>query len=83
MTFGEKLKNLRETAGMTQSQLAEKIKIPIHSIRNHEQDMREPAASLIYAYAKALGVDCRAFSDCEFVKKPQEAKPEVKKRGKK
>ena len=83
MTFGERLQELRKQAGLTQGELAAKIGVPIHTVRNHEQDLREPVASTIYGgYCKALGVDCRSFSDVEFVNKPQQPpRPTRRKKG--
>jgi transcriptional regulator with XRE-family HTH domain len=68
--FGEVLKGLREQAGLTQIQLAEKSKIPIGTIRDYEQNRREPLLSTAARLAGALGVDCTAFTQ-----EPDEREP--------
>jgi transcriptional regulator with XRE-family HTH domain len=60
-SFGERLQRLRNEAGLTQLQLAERAGVPLTSLRNWEHDRREPLASVLFKLAKALGLDCRAF----------------------
>ena len=64
MTFGKRLQELREKAGMTQVQLAEASGLPLGSIRNYEQGHRDPLWQAIFKLADALGVDCRVFKVC-------------------
>src|SRR5262245_10361830 len=61
--FGLRLKQLREAAGLTQPQLAEKAGLSKGGIANLEQGIREPAWSTVLLLAEALGVDCRAFQE--------------------
>lgn len=42
MSFGERLKKLREEKDLTQTQLAEILNIPNQSISNYERDYRKP-----------------------------------------
>jgi transcriptional regulator with XRE-family HTH domain len=77
MTFGERLRELREQAGLTQERLAYKSAMSIGSIRNYEQGIREPYWKGVFQLAEALGVDCSAFKVCvgaEPVVKPAPAK---------
>jgi len=60
--FGEILKGLREREGLTQTELAEKSQVPIGTIRDYEQNRREPLFSTAARLAAALGVDCTAFT---------------------
>jgi transcriptional regulator with XRE-family HTH domain len=53
---GERLKALRERAGLSQPQLAAAAELPLTTLRNWEQGRREPLASAIVRLAKALGV---------------------------
>jgi transcriptional regulator with XRE-family HTH domain len=64
-TFAERLRALRERAGLTQVQLAEAAGVPIGTLRDYEQGRRrtEPAFRVTVKLAKALGVDCTAFAD--------------------
>jgi transcriptional regulator with XRE-family HTH domain len=54
--FGVRLKQLREAAGLTQEQLAARADMLEHGVR-------EPVWSTVLASAKALGVNCLAFTD--------------------
>ena len=59
-----KLKELREQAGITQLQLAEKSGVPIRTIRAYEQgqrDMMEASYRIIKALADALDVKVEDF----------------------
>jgi len=61
--FAVKLKALREAAGLTQAQLAEKAGLHLGAIFKLEQGKREPAWETVQVIARALGVNCLAFSD--------------------
>jgi len=63
-SFGERLRRLRDAAGLTQMQLAEKAGVPLTTLRNWEHDRREPLVSAAFKLAGALGVSCEAFKDC-------------------
>jgi transcriptional regulator with XRE-family HTH domain len=60
-TFGERLKELREAAGLTQPELAERAGLNRFGIAKLEQGVREPTWATVQALAKALGVRCSAF----------------------
>lgn len=60
-TFGARLRELRESAGLTQAQLAETAGLSKAGIADLEQGRREPSWATAIALAVALGVDCRAF----------------------
>jgi transcriptional regulator with XRE-family HTH domain len=64
MRFSERLRELREQAGLTQTQLAERSGSPLGSIRNYEQGQREPYWNVVFKLARALGVSVEAFADC-------------------
>lgn len=54
--FGARLKALRKKAGLTQSQLAEKIGVSLLTLFRWEKGERQPRVDEIKALAKALGV---------------------------
>ncbi len=54
MSFGQKLKELRIQAGMTQAQLAEVSLVPLGTIRDYEQGNRDPLLSTAQKLARAL-----------------------------
>jgi transcriptional regulator with XRE-family HTH domain len=60
--FGPRLKELREAAGLSQVQLAEKAGIGAGGLRDIEQGRATPRWDTILALCQALGVDCSAFA---------------------
>ncbi len=85
MTFGQKLRELRDAIGMTREALAVKSEVSYGTVHGYEMDRRSPSLATAQKLAKALGVDCTAFADCEDMK-GEEEKPAAKKaskRGKK
>ena len=59
--FGLRLKELRQRAGLTQPQLAERAGMSLNGVALIEQGRREPVWSTVLALAAALGVNARAF----------------------
>ena len=87
MTFGEKLKELRNAAGLTLAALASSAQIGLQTVKDYEGNRRVPSLEVAQSLAEALGVSCQAFDGCEFrhasQRKPQEQpepaeKPEKK-----
>lgn len=60
-TFGEKLRELRDAAGMTQLALSQAAGVPIGTVRDYEQGTRDPLLSNAQRLAKALGVSLDVF----------------------
>jgi DNA-binding XRE family transcriptional regulator len=63
-TFGVRLQQLREQAGLTQERLAEASGVNVWTIRNYEQGRREPNWKVAIYLARAIGVTVEAFADC-------------------
>jgi DNA-binding XRE family transcriptional regulator len=63
-TFGERLQQLREKAGLTQEGLAEASGVNVWTTRNYEQGRREPNWKAAIDLARAIGVTVEAFADC-------------------
>jgi transcriptional regulator with XRE-family HTH domain len=61
MPFAEKLKELREQAGLSQSAVAERAGLALRSIQNWEQGHRTPRAEAILAIAGAIGAPVEAL----------------------
>ncbi len=55
-SFGERLKQLRKSKGLNQSQLAEILGVHEITVRRWELEQREPRLEDIKALAKALGI---------------------------
>jgi transcriptional regulator with XRE-family HTH domain len=60
-TFGNRLRELREAAGLTQKQLAGKAGVALRTVSSLEQALYEPVWSTALALARALGVEVQAF----------------------
>jgi len=56
MSFGVRLRELREKCGLSQSGLAERVGISIDSIQNWEQGRTRPRIEALAKLARALGV---------------------------
>jgi transcriptional regulator with XRE-family HTH domain len=82
MTFGEKLRELREGKELSRQALADASGVTFATIHGYEMGRRSPSLSNTVALAKALGVTCEAFSGCEDVTGAAE-EPAPKKGGKK
>jgi transcriptional regulator with XRE-family HTH domain len=80
MRFAELLRELREKAGLTQQQLADKAGIPVTSLRNHEQGQRSPSWAAVVKLSKALGVTADTFSACDEVSEPEKPAPKKPKK---
>jgi DNA-binding XRE family transcriptional regulator len=64
MTFGDKLRQLRERADLTQEQLAAASGVNLWTVRGYEQGRREPNWKGAIVLARALGVTVEAFAEC-------------------
>jgi transcriptional regulator with XRE-family HTH domain len=61
MTFGDKLKELRQAKGMSQSALADMSGVPVGTIRDYEQGRRDPLLSNAQKLAAALNAPLDSF----------------------
>lgn len=55
MTIGENMRNARKLAGMTQKELAKKMKVTPQMISLYENDLRVPKNATLLKFAAALG----------------------------
>jgi transcriptional regulator with XRE-family HTH domain len=82
--FAVKLKTLREAAGLTQDQLAQKAGLHLGAIFKLEQGKRQPSWETVQTLTNALGVTCLEFTgtvDADQVEEPKnKAKKDTKKR---
>jgi len=61
--FAARLRALREEAGLSQKELAAQSGCSISIVQKLEQGLNEPTWPTVLALAKALGVDCTAFTE--------------------
>src|SRR5206468_10354494 len=64
MKFGEKLRELREHAGLSQAELAKASGIPLWTLRKFEQGRREPMWLVLFQLADILDVPVDTFRVC-------------------
>jgi transcriptional regulator with XRE-family HTH domain len=79
-TFGERLKHFREAAGLSQPGLADLSGVPVGTIRDYEQERREPLLSTAEKLALALKQPLESFQSSP---PPAADEPAAKKRKKK
>lgn len=60
--FAGRLRELREQAGLTQEQLADKAGLTKWGITDLERGRRSPTWGTVLVLCEALGVDCTAFT---------------------
>jgi len=76
VTFGKKLRELRDVAGLSQAQLVERTGLGLPTVKDYERDRRSPSLENAQKLAAALGVKCTAFDGVEFKHATQKpAKP--------
>lgn len=59
LTFGEKLKKMRELKGLTQTELADRIGIKQPMIVRYEQNTLDCSIRIAQSLAKALGCELK------------------------
>jgi transcriptional regulator with XRE-family HTH domain len=64
MTFPERLRALRDSAGLSEAKLAEASGVSFAAIHEYGMGRRKPSFEAVVKLARALGVDCTAFADC-------------------
>jgi transcriptional regulator with XRE-family HTH domain len=74
--FGARVKELREAAGLSQKDLAEKIGKTVRTVSRLETGVQEATWPIVLDLARALGVDCRAFQEAPAVQQePKRGRP--------
>jgi transcriptional regulator with XRE-family HTH domain len=81
-SFAERLRSVREAAGLSQYALAKRSGLSKQAVSNLELGNREPTWTTVQVLALALGVDCRSFTDAG-LRLPQEQEPQPRGRPRK
>ena len=83
MTFAEKLRELRDAKGLSEAMLADVSGLPFGTVHVYSLGRRRPSFAAVVKLAKALGVTCEAFAECDDITgDEEEEKPAPKKTGK-
>jgi transcriptional regulator with XRE-family HTH domain len=69
--MGKRFKQLREAAGLSQSQLARAADVPVGSLRQWEQGRRTPLLDAAGRIAEALGVSLDELAGINPRRKPK------------
>jgi transcriptional regulator with XRE-family HTH domain len=77
MTFPERLRELRDAAGLSEAKLAEISGVPFGTLHNYGLGLRKPTFAAVVKLARALGVDCTAFAGCDDVTAGNDSPAEV------
>jgi transcriptional regulator with XRE-family HTH domain len=73
-SFAERLQRVRESAGLSQYEVARRAGISKQAMSQLEKGENDPSWSTVQKLAMVLGVDCREFTD------PEMALPEAEDR---
>ena len=65
MTFAEKLRLLRDKAGLSEAKLAKAAGLPFATVHNYGLGRRKPSLAAGVKLAAALGKDSRIWDDCD------------------
>src|SRR5688572_3309966 len=68
--FAGRLRELREQAGLSRQELADKAGLKVGGIRDLEQGMNGPTWATLLSICKALGVTCEVFTTPPAVQVP-------------
>ena len=73
--FAQRLRGLRESAGLSQYALAKRAGLSKQGMSRLEMGVREPTWVTVQRIAAALGVSCEAFTDPDIVQQAQNSQP--------
>lgn len=83
MTFAERMRELRDSIGMSEAKLAAASGVTYGSLHGYGLGRRKPSFEAVVKIAGALGVTCEAFADCDDIRGEQsKPKPRAKRKGK-
>src|SRR5262245_46370541 len=70
MPFADRLKQLREAAGLSRQELSDLCGLGRGTVRDYEQGRREPSLAAAFKMADALGASVEEFRDQEEPRRP-------------
>jgi transcriptional regulator with XRE-family HTH domain len=81
MTYAQKLRELRDAAGLSEMKLAAKSGVSYFAIHDYGIGRRRPGFAAAAKIARALGTSCDAFVECEDVAGPVKSVPKKPRNG--
>ena len=81
MTFAEKMRELRDAKGLSEAKLADVTGIAFGTLHNYAIGRRPPPFGAVVRIAKALGVTCEVFAECDDIATDDDEKPATKNKG--
>lgn len=81
--FGDRLRELREAANLTQQSLGEKAGLTRDGVAQLENGRRKPSWETVLALSEALGISCEAFAQepSQPAQEPRKGRPPKKSAG--
>ena len=76
MTFAQKMREMRDAAGLSEAKLADASGLPFATIHSYGMGRRKPSFAAVVKIASALNASCEAFSECDDIVNDEEAAPE-------
>lgn len=70
MTYGEKLRELRTAAGLSEPKLAAKSGVSYWALHDYALGRRRPSLAAAARIARALGTSCDTFAECDDIAGP-------------
>jgi transcriptional regulator with XRE-family HTH domain len=67
MTFAERLRILRDAAGLSEARLAKASGVSFGALHDYGQGRRLPSFVAVARISRVLGTSCDAFADCDEV----------------
>jgi transcriptional regulator with XRE-family HTH domain len=81
-TFAEKLRALRDQAGLSEVKLAEKSGLSFSAVHQYGLGRRMPSFAAVARIADALGVSCEVFAECSDIRGERAPQKKSKRPGK-
>jgi transcriptional regulator with XRE-family HTH domain len=75
MTYAQKLRELRDAAGLSEMKLAAKSGVSYFALHDYAIGRRRPGFAAAAKIARALGTSCDVFADCEDIAGPVKTAP--------
>lgn len=75
MTFAQKLRQLRDAKGLSEAKLSKGSGVALGALHSYGLGTRKPSLAAAVKIARALGVTCEAFADCEDIAVEEDTTP--------